>query len=130
MAEHPNAAIARKAYEAFGKGDIESVFSVIADDAVFHAGGDNALTGDYKGHAEIQRFFGKLAELASDGMDLEVHDILANDEHVIALVSFTAKRGDESLDMREVHIWHIADGKMTEQWVFEEDQAAGNAFYS
>ena len=63
-------------------------------------------------------------------MQLGIHDVLANDDHVVSLLNLTASRGDKSLDIRAVHIMHIADGRLTEFWNFQEDPAAGDEFWS
>ena len=40
--------------------------------------------------------------------------MLANDTHGVALVNQVASRGDKTLDGRNVHVFHMSDGKMTE----------------
>jgi ketosteroid isomerase-like protein len=40
MAEHQNVAIVRNAYESFAKGDLDGALADLADDCVFHFGGD------------------------------------------------------------------------------------------
>jgi Ketosteroid isomerase-related protein len=46
MAEHPNVAIVRNAYESFAKGDLEGALADLADDCVFHFGGDGPNSGE------------------------------------------------------------------------------------
>ena len=41
MSEHPNVAAVRAGIEAFVKGDIATLAAMIADDAVWHAPGNN-----------------------------------------------------------------------------------------
>ena len=60
----------------------------------------------------------------------EIHDMLANDDHGVALVNFSATRGDKSLDGSIVHIFHMRDGKMTEFWSISQDQAQFDAFWA
>lgn len=40
MAEHPNVAIIGNAYEAFAKADLDGALADVADDCVFHFGGE------------------------------------------------------------------------------------------
>jgi hypothetical protein len=56
--------------------------------------------------------------------------MLANDTHGVALVNQVASRGDKTLDGRNVHVFHMSDGKMTEFWAFPEDQALFDDFWS
>jgi len=129
MAEHVNAELFRRGYAAFGAGDLDTVRSLTADDVVWHNPGNNRLSGDYVGIEATIGFFLKLFEESGGTFKLEVHDILANDDHAVALVTASASRGDASFSSRAAHIVHIRDGKLTESWFFGEDQAAADAFW-
>ena len=63
-------------------------------------------------------------------MKIDIHDIVANDDHVVVLMRASATRNGNSLDQNGVHVWHVNDGRATEFWDFDEDQAAGDAFYA
>jgi ketosteroid isomerase-like protein len=120
---HPNEDLLRRGYAAFGSGDLETVFGLFADDVVWHNGGSNQLTGDYRGHDAVMAMFGKLLEVTGGTLQLELHDVLANDTHGTVLVTAHAERDGQPVDVREVNVWHLADGKATEFWVFAEDTA-------
>jgi uncharacterized protein len=45
-------------------------------------------------------FFGRLAEETGGTFRLDVHDIIANDEHTAVLATLTATRGDKSIEVR------------------------------
>jgi ketosteroid isomerase-like protein len=125
-----NAEIARRAYEAFQAGDMAAMGELMSGDIVWHAPGENPLSGTYRGKEEVFGLFAKIGELADGPMKMGIHDILASDDHVVALLEVTASRGDKRLDGRAVHIMHVADGKLTEFWNFPEDPAAGDEFWS
>ncbi len=55
MAEHPNVAIVRNAYESFSQGDLDGALADLADDCVFQFGGDGPNSGDHKGREAIAR---------------------------------------------------------------------------
>ena len=57
MAEHPNVAIVRNAYASFAKGDLDGALADLADDCVFHFGGDGPNSGDHKGREAITAAF-------------------------------------------------------------------------
>jgi ketosteroid isomerase-like protein len=63
-------------------------------------------------------------------MKLEVHDVVANDDHAIALLRFGFDRDDLHLEGPEVWVSHMAGGKITETWVFIDDQADAQRFWS
>jgi uncharacterized protein len=50
MAEHPNVETLTRGYEAFGKGDMETLRSeLFRPDIAWHQGGNNPTAGDYRG---------------------------------------------------------------------------------
>lgn len=130
-AQHANIQRSRRAYEAFGKGDMETVSELLADDVAWHVGGNNQLSGEYRGKDAVFGFFGKLMQVTGGTFKLEVHDILANDEHSVTLVTETAEKDGKKYENRAVHVTHPdSEGRVKEFWAFNEDQAAGDAFFS
>jgi Ketosteroid isomerase-related protein len=125
-----NAELIRAGYEAFGKGDIPAVVAIWAEDIAWHVPGRSPLAGDYVGAEAILGFFGQLQERSGGSFRLEIHDVLASDDHVVVLVSEIADRGDTSLNSRGAHIWHVRDGKATEFWAAAYDQYATDGFWS
>lgn len=130
MTDHPNLVSARAGYEAFANGDMATLNDLLSDDIVWHSGGSNVLSGDYEGKEAVFGFFGRLAQETGGSFKNEIHDMLANDDHGVALVIQSATRGDKTLDGRSVHVFHMTDGKMTEFWAFPEDQGPFDAFWS
>jgi hypothetical protein len=127
---HPNEDLMRRGFEAFGKGDMATIAELFADDIVWHAPGNSPLSGDFKGRDSVLELLGKSAELSGGTLKLEVHDILANDEHGVALLRGTAQRGGKSLDNYSVQVFHIRDRKVVETWFHPGDQAANDEFWS
>jgi ketosteroid isomerase-like protein len=71
----------------------------------------------------------RLAEVSGGTFKLELHDVLANDDHAVALVTTSASRDDASFTARAAQVAHIRDGKLTESWFLGEDYAAADAFW-
>jgi ketosteroid isomerase-like protein len=114
--EHPNAALVRRGLEAFNQGDIQGFADMIADDVVWHQIGAETVRGK---EAMAQSLPGGEVDWQ---ITADVHDVVANDEHAIALVEAHATRGDgQTLDYRTAEIMHIRDGKLTERWAFSDD---------
>jgi ketosteroid isomerase-like protein len=128
MADHPNAELIRHGYNAFIAGDIEWLNEHLDDTIVWHEPGNNALSGDYHGREEVLAHFAKQVQVAVPEFDM--HDVVANDDHAVALVTVRATRTDnnESFEGRYVHIFHVAGERALESWVFNEDQGAFDAF--
>ncbi len=130
MPEHPNVGLFRKGYEAFAKGDMATLRELFSEDVVWHVSGNNPLSGDYRGQDAVFAFFARIAELSGGTFRIDLHDVVANDEHAVALARSTASRQGKQLDSRETHISHVRNGKITEFWGFPEDLRVPDEFWS
>jgi ketosteroid isomerase-like protein len=130
MAEHPNVSLVKKGYEAFAKGDMATLTDVLGQDMVWHIAGNNPLAGEYQGRDAVFKMFAQLVELSGGTFRNEPHDILANDEHAVALTRETASREGKQLDALSVQVYHIRVGKVIEAWSFEHDSPAYDEFWS
>jgi ketosteroid isomerase-like protein len=99
---HPNEELTRRAYDAFSKGDVDTLRQVFADNAVFHEPGRNPVSGDYKGIDQILAFFGTLAERSGGTFRVNLHDVVANDEHAVGLHVAEGGRGAVSTARRRL----------------------------
>lgn len=75
-------------------------------------------------------FFGRLAEETGGTFRLNVHDVLANDEHAVALCWLSASRGGKSIEVPVANVSHVRDGKVTEFWGATTDPQASIDFWS
>jgi hypothetical protein len=124
MTDHPNAAIARAAIEAFSRGDTPAMLELVDDAVVWHAPGTNRFSGKFEGKAAVIDRFTRMAE-AGIVTSLDVHDVVGNDEHVVALVHATVTSADgRSYATPQVQAMHIRDGRCVEFWGMNQDQAA------
>ena len=124
MAEHPNVARIRAGYAAFATGDFAVLTDLFAADVVWHVDGRSQLAGEYRGPDEVFAFFGRLMEVTEGSFRLDVHAILADDEHAVALTVGTASRGGNTNTDKAAHVFHMRDGKVTEYWNATTDQYA------
>ena len=122
--DHPNAARLREAMESFNSGNIEEYAELLADDVVWHQIGAPTLHGKGELAASMPS-----AE-SGDSIEIKLHDVVANDEHGVALVEAHATRGGRTFDYRTTEIVHFRDGKVTERWAFAEDTQAIKDFFA
>jgi ketosteroid isomerase-like protein len=124
---HPNEALLRREYEAFESRDLGTLDEILADDVVYHIPGRNPFAGAHRGKRAVLRLFeaDRRASFRS-----EVHDVLANDRHAVALTRVRGERDGLVLDDITVHVVHVIEGRITEAWFFPGDQAASDAFWS
>jgi ketosteroid isomerase-like protein len=125
-----NATIIRKAYDDFAKGDIVAVLEAFEPSITWHVPGHSPLSGDYKGHDEVVGFFKYTLELCGGNFAIEVHRILAEEDVVIALVTVKAERNGQSAAFAEVHVWRLANAKVTEFREFQGDEQTEDRFWS
>jgi ketosteroid isomerase-like protein len=125
VADHPNAALVRRMMDDLNSGDMQGMADMLADDVVWHEiGNPEPVRGK---EALAARFSGPGApDYEIKG---ELHDVVANDDHTIALVNATATRDGRTFRYRTAEIMHIRDGKITERWAFSDDTAAINEFF-
>jgi uncharacterized protein len=125
MADHPNAAAIRAAEErAAQSGDQMSAMDMLDDDVVWHEIGREE---PIRGKQALMERFASMPEGAT--IKAETHDVVANDEHAIQLVTATATIGDRQLVYRTAEIYHMRDGKVTERWAFSDDTERINEFF-
>jgi uncharacterized protein len=124
MTEHPNVARIRDGYAAFAKGDFAALNDFFAEDLLWHDTGRNQLAGEYRGRDAVYQFFGRLMEITEGSFHIDVHAVLADDDHGVALVRMTASRGGKSSTTNDAHVFHLRDGRVTEFWDASTDQYA------
>ena len=121
----------RDGYDAFGRGDLDALRGLFAPDMVWHVGGNNPLSGDYKGIDAVFEFFGRIFAETGGTFKNEVHDVLANDSHGVALVRQSGERNGKKIDTNAVHVVHYNDqGQTIESWFVPEKAAEVDAFWS
>jgi len=105
----------RDAYRGFEQGVLEIYMNIIRDDAVWHS----QLSGsDLSGNTAIRGALERLLA-AADEYRVDIHDIVANDEHLIVLEIHNArfKNGETLKNSLSTAVYHLDDeGMVTEVW--------------
>ncbi|MEV6876308.1 nuclear transport factor 2 family protein [Amycolatopsis sp. NPDC051128] len=130
MAEHQNATLVRRGYEAFSAGDLGTLSEIIAPDAVQHMPGHNTFSGDHKGRDSILAMYGQLAERSGGTLKVELEEVYANDDEVVTVYHVTGRREGKQLDTRHALVFRIRDGKAAELTDVSSDEAADDNFWS
>lgn len=130
MAEHPNVDIVRRGYEAFSKGDMDTLATLMSEDVIWHVPGSNPLSGDKKGRDDTFAYFGQLMERSGGTLKIDLHDIVGGDEHVVGLHHDSAEREGKTLDSNEILIFHVSNGQIVEAWEQYPDLAEFDKFWA
>ena len=125
-----NLDILRRAYEAFGAGDVPTVLGLFSPDITWHVPGRSPLSGDYKGHDDVLGFFAKSMELSAGTLRVDVDALFGSGDTVVALTTVSARRNGQSWSSPEVHVWHVRDGKAAAFHEFQGDQQTEDDFWS
>ena len=124
--EHPNVELYRRLTAAFQAGDIDTVKGALAPGLRWHEAGHPEVMGR---EAVLQQMSGAIKRI--DG-NIAVHDVSANDEHVVALINVALRKPDGSeIAYPAIEIAHMSEGVITERWSFMDScPPEVNAFFS
>lgn len=112
LSQEEKIARVREAYAAGNTGNIEKSLELFSESLVFHSPVFPEPIGKDALRAAVQRIFER-----TDEYRLEPHDILANDDHIVALLIVHGRRGDRVLKEQGVWVMHMDDeGKVNELW--------------
>ena len=114
--DHPNLALMREGYDAFERGDVETLRRRIAFDAVWHGPTQGPLAGDYVGIDAILGVFMQIAQETEGTFRLEVKDILCNDDYATVLCTETGTRNGRTATIDTVHVHKLRNGQTVEFW--------------
>lgn len=121
MADHPNAVLIRDMFAAMERDDASFMEEHIADDIVWHTGGNSRAAGTRRGKDEVRQMMGAMT---GDTMKAQVHDIVGGDDHTVVLgtATVTAPSG-KSVEYNYVNVFHVSGDKVTEVWGMAENDA-------
>lgn len=120
------AALIGAGYAVFAAGEVPRVLEGMAPDVTWVEPGDNPVAGTYKGRHEVAGFFEELARRSAGSFRIEVHDVVAAGDRVVALVT---EHAGGSLAAPAVHVWRIAEGGVVAFQNHYADQAAADRFW-
>ena len=99
-----NIEVVKKGIEAFSTADIETMMSLFDDNIEWVQPGDSAISGTYRGKAELGEYLSRLAEKS---VTVKLNRLLADGDTVVALTEVTVgyERG------RDADVFTLRDGK-------------------
>jgi uncharacterized protein len=93
-----------------------------APEATLHYVGRHRLGGTYRGPQQILELFQRSREAFRGTQKLDLHDVVAGDDHVVALLNGSAERDGTRRQWQRVVVFHVRDGLIVEQWIHDSDQ--------
>jgi ketosteroid isomerase-like protein len=121
--EHPNGTLLRGLLQALADRDVAAMETAFDDDVTWHAPGTNRFSGQFRGRTAAMQRLDQMRE-AGISTRFDVHDVVANDEHAVALVHLHLEVSDgRRYDQPQVQVAHVRSGRIAEFWTMNQDQA-------
>lgn len=123
MSTADNIAAVRRFYAAGPPDDDRERARFASPDVVWHVPGDNPVSGTYQGHDAVFTQIGEKMQ-PLDLWQVDVVDVMANLETVVATARVVAARGDTRVNTTGAHVFRFGgDGRIAEVWGYVADQA-------
>jgi ketosteroid isomerase-like protein len=123
--------LVRSGYDAFGRGDMAALAEVFAPDAAWNHRNGGRFAGEKRGFDTIAAFFGESVELSGGTLRVQPTALLGGDDTVAAVVHMTGSRPDgRALDDRQIHLFHLRDGRVAAVDQYVGDPPAVEAFWA
>lgn len=117
--------------EALGKGEVPEAFSFFSSDVQWHQPGNHKFSGTKNGAEEIGAMFGGMMEHTQGSLVVAPNGAhMVNGNLLASPVLFTAKSGHRKLDMTGIDLFEVKDGKITQVWLFSDDQEKEDEFWN
>ena len=107
--EHPNAALTRRVFGAFGKNAMQ-ISAALTRDIVWRVPGDTVMSGEYRGRRDVVEFLRRTGIETGDTYKSHLHTVFADDEWAVAIYRATGSRNGIDLDIDQALVIRIADG--------------------
>ena len=131
MSEHPDIALIRRGYEAFSRGDLDTLRQVIAADAVHFEPGSSPISGEHRGIEDILAFYGKLVSDSGGTLAVELEECFTDGTGtVVALHREIADRAGKHLNERGTITFTVKDGQSHDMRACHADLDVSNDFWS
>jgi uncharacterized protein len=121
-AEHPNAALVRRLFGAFGN-DPMAVGAALARDIVWRVPGNTVMSGEYHGRRDVVEFLRRTGLETAGTYRSELHTVLANDDWAVAIYRAQGTRNGIDLDVDQALVIRIADGMLQDVTAVPLDSA-------
>lgn len=111
--EHPNAALTRRVFAAFGR-DPKVIAAALARDVVWRVPGNTVMSGEYRGTREVVQFLRRTGTETNGTYRSRLHTVLADDDWAVAIYRAMGTRNDIELDADQALVIRCANGQWKE----------------
>ena len=131
MAEQLNAKRLYAAVDAFNDGGYEDLDQFIADDIVWHVGGNHPLSGIYRGRTAVAEYHQRAAALCDGPLQIEPTEVIAGKNNVAVFLRVHGQRAGRTLDVGMAEMITLdQEGRWLEFRALSDEQDQIDAFWS
>ncbi len=131
MAAKEDAELIRRGYEAFNKGDMETLTELFDENAAWHTPGRSSVAGDHEGREAAFALFGRYGGETGGTFKAELRYVLADDDgHAVGIHHTSAERDGKQLDVDCALVFEIKDGRVVDGREHFYDLDAWDEFWS
>ncbi len=120
--EHPNAALTRRVFEAFGKSATQ-ISAALCRDIVWRVPGNTSMSGEYNGRREVVEFLRRTGLETGGTYGSKLHTVIAGDEWGLAVYRAWGTRNGIDLDVDQAFVIRFEDGMWKEVTAVPLDSA-------
>ena len=111
--EHPNAALTRRVFAAFGS-DAKQISAALCRDVVWRVPGNTVMSGEYHGRREVVEFLRRTGLETGGTYRSRLHAVLANAEWGLAVYRASGARNGIDLDVDQAFVIRFEEGMWKE----------------
>jgi ketosteroid isomerase-like protein len=120
--EHPNAALTRRVFAAFGN-DAKQISAALTRDIVWRVPGNTAMSGEYVGRRAVVEFLRRTGLETGGTYRSKLQMVLANDDWGLAVYRALGSRNGIDLDVDQAFVIRFEDGMWKEVTAVPLDSA-------
>jgi ketosteroid isomerase-like protein len=125
------AAIVRRGYEAFNRGDLKTLTELLGDDVSWHTPGRSPLAGDVVGRAAVCARLGRYVAATGGTFKADLKRVLTDeDDRVIGIHHNVAERDGKRLDVYCCIVFELEHGRIVDVREHFYDLDAWDEFWS
>lgn len=133
MGKQDNVALIQKLFDAFGRGDIQTILDHVTADSDWSNPGPASIpyAGTFRGPDEIRRYFERLAGTQS-AVRLTTDQFVAQGDTVVALGRYAGSvtATGKPFDLPVALVFRIRDGRVAQHMVFGDTAAMAASYGS
>lgn len=111
--DHPNAALTRRVFAAFGK-DAMAISAALSRDIVWRVPGNTAMSGEYRGRRTVVEFLQRTGLETNGTYGSKLQTVIANDDWGLAVYRAWGQRNGLDLDVDQALVIRFEDGRWKE----------------